>query len=435
MNSESLTITALYGGAMALIWSIYGWRRRRASGRSQALLDEAREAGLAEPASLHPVIDHARCIGCASCIDACPEKSVLGLIGGKAHLVTPSACIGHGACARACPSQCITLVFGTEKRGVDIPLLSPEFETTVPGVYIAGELGGMGLIGNAIEQGRQAMVAIAQRGRGRDDRVDVLIVGAGPAGFSAALAAKQAGLNYLVVEQESFGGTVAHFPRGKLVLTRPVELPLVGKVRFSETSKEALLEFWQQVREEHQLNMRFNERMETMTQDGDGFVIKTSQAQYRARSVLLAVGRRGTPRKLEVPGEDLPKVVYRLIDAEQYRNQHVLVVGGGDSALEAAWTIAAQPGTKVTLSYRGEAFARAKARNRSEVQAAQENGKLQVLLESQVREIGVKHVRLIKGEQEIEVANDAVIVCAGGVLPTPFLKSIGIEVETKYGTA
>jgi thioredoxin reductase/Pyruvate/2-oxoacid:ferredoxin oxidoreductase delta subunit len=435
MGNDTLAITALYGGAMALIWSIYGWRRRLVSRRSQALLDDARDAGLAEPASLHPVIDHVCCIGCGSCIDACPEKSVLGLIGGKAHLVTPSACIGHGACARACPSKCITLVFGTEKRGVDIPLLSPEFETSVPGVYIAGELGGMGLIGNAIEQGRQAMMAIAQRGRGHDDRLDVLIVGAGPAGFSAALAAKQAGLSYRVIDQESFGGTVSHFPRGKLVLTRPVELPLVGKVQFRETSKEALLEFWQQVREQHQLQMRFNERMETMTVDGDGFTVATSQAQYRVRSVLLAIGRRGTPRKLEVPGEELPKVVYRLIDAEQYRGQHVLIVGGGDSALEAAWTIAAQPGTQVTLSYRGEAFARAKAKNRNEVQAAQESGKLQVLLESQVREIGAKHVRIVKGEKEIEVANDAVIVCAGGVLPTPFLKSIGIEVETKYGTA
>ena len=436
MDTGNILALLLYGLVMALIWGVYAWLRTRRTQKNLVKLNTAKAEGLGEPASLHPLIDHARCIGCGSCIEACPEKKVLGLIRGKAELINPAACIGHGACRTACPTQGITLVFGTEKRGVDIPLVKPNFETNVPGIFIAGELGGMGLIRNASEQGKQAVGSILKLdGLNRPGRLDVVIVGAGPAGIAAALTAKQHKLNYLVLEQDSLGGTVFQYPRGKLVMTSPVELPLVGKLPFKETSKEALLEFWNKITREHQLKINYNERVEGVTPDGDGFIINTVHGQHKCRAILLAIGRRGTPRKLDVPGEHLPKVVYRLIDPEQYRNQHVLVVGGGDSALEAACSIAEESGTTVTLSYRGDGFSRAKQKNRERIDKNIQDGRLTLMLNSGVTHVTAEQVEIEQQGAMHQIANDAIIVCAGGILPTPFLKSIGIEVETKFGTA
>ncbi|HEY9199436.1 MAG TPA: NAD(P)-binding domain-containing protein [Gammaproteobacteria bacterium] len=404
--------------------------------RSEAAFEQVRAAGLAEPASLHPLVDPVRCIGCGSCVAACPEGNVLGLINKKVALINPSHCIGHGACRTACPMEAITLVFGTEKRGVDIPQVGPDFQTNVPGVFIAGELGGMGLIRNAIEQGRQALDAVRKLpGIGRGEQLDVVIVGAGPAGIAASLGALQHKLRFVTVEQDSLGGTVAHFPRGKLVMTAPALLPIIGKVKFSETTKEALLTFWKDVVERTGLNIRFHERVEEVVAQDDTLLVRTNRDSYRTRAVLLAIGRRGTPRKLGVPGEDMSKVVYRLIDAEQYRGQNVLVVGGGDSALEAAASIAEQPDTRVTLSYRSEAFSRAKEKNRARIAAAEQSGRLRVIFKSIVLEVLPERVVLECEGERIDLPNDAVIVSAGGDLPTPFLKKIGIQVDTKHGTA
>jgi thioredoxin reductase/ferredoxin len=404
--------------------------------KSIELRDENERAGRNDAFSLHPLIDENRCIGCASCVKACPEESVLGLIQGKAVLVEASNCIGHGACKTACPTMAIQLVFGTEERGVDIPNVQSNFETNVPGIFIAGELGGMGLIVNAVEQGRQAIESIRRLpGIGQGNRLDVIIVGAGPSGFSASLAALHHKLRVLTIEQDTLGGSIAHFPRGKIVMTRPMELPMVGRVKVSESTKEKILEFWKKVERDTRVKINYSERLETVTREGDGFAVRTTRGEYRCRAVLLAIGRRGTPRKLGVPGEELDKVVYRLIDPEQYQGRHVLVVGGGDSALEAATAIAAVPSSTVTLSYRERAFARAKDKNRRQVEEAVSQKRLNVLYESKVQAIQKKSVAVELKGQVIHVPNDAVIVCAGGILPTPFLKEIGIEVETKHGTA
>ncbi len=262
-----------------------------------------------------------------------------------------------------------------------------------------------------------------------------MIVGAGPAGFSASLAALQYRLRFLTIEQEELGGTVAHFPRGKIVMTQPATLPIIGRVRIRETTKEALLQFWNQVAKKTGITINYGERMEAVTKEGSAFLVRTTRGTYKTGSVLLAIGRRGTPRKLEVPGEDLPKVVYRLIDAEQYRNKHVLVVGGGDAALEAASSVASESGTCVTLSYRSDAFSRAKEKNRNAIEQLRKAGRLRVLMESNVKGIAKEKVLVERKGKSLELPNDAVIVCAGGVLPTPFLKSLGIRIETKYGTA
>jgi thioredoxin reductase len=428
----------LYGLALVVILAIYYWRQHRTHQHNLRVHKETVAAGLTEPASLHPAIDPSRCLGCGACVKACPEQphhEVLGLINGKAVLVGPTDCIGHGACKTACPFDAISLVLGTERRGIDIPVLKPNFESNVPGIYVAGELGGMGLIKNALTQGRQALEAMAQDLKRRPGMLDVLIVGAGPAGLAASLAAKKLGLTYVTVEQEALGGAVFQYPRGKLVMTAPVELPLVGKIHFRSTTKEELLKFWTETCQGNGLDIRYKERVETVEQRDGSFHVRTTVASYQASRVLLAIGRRGTPRKLGVPGEDLPKVVYRLIDPEQYSGRRVVVVGGGDSALEAAASVAELGTSSVILSYRGNAFQRAKERNRQRVQEASALGRLKLLMGSGIEEIRPDAVVVKHADKVVTVANDDVIVSAGGVLPNDFLRSIGIEVETRYGTA
>lgn len=433
---DTLVAALVYIVPFVIGLMLFAMTRRRANRRANRTWEESKEAGLTEPTSLHPHIDLSLCCGSAACVTACPEHTVIGLVDGKAVVVDPTACIGHGACAAACPTQAITLVFGTEKRGVELPVVSPTFETNVPGLFIAGELGGMGLIRNAISQGVQAMDSIAKLpGLRRSDRLDVLIVGAGPSGFAASLAAKEKGLRALTIEQETFGGTVSHFPRGKLVMTAPARLPIIGQMKFREVSKETLMGFWKDARDQVALDMSYEEQLIGIDRDGDGFIVKTSKGTHRTRAVLLCIGRRGSPRKLGVPGEEQSKVIYRLADPEQFANQRVLVVGGGDSALEAAATIAEETNAIVDLSYRSEAFARAKRKNRARVDAAAASGRLTVRLASQITSISKASVQLKTSSGPIELPNDAIIVCAGGVLPTDFLKSVGIQTTTKFGVA
>jgi thioredoxin reductase/NAD-dependent dihydropyrimidine dehydrogenase PreA subunit len=438
MQGNFLTYLYLIPVLVIVIW--YWSRHKRLERESFAALKVATESGMLEPPTLHPEIDPTKCIGCKSCVVACPEQgahAVLGMIAKKAWLIGPTDCIGHGACRTACPADAIKLVFGTATRGVDIPVVKPNFETDVPGVFIAGELGGMGLIRNAVEQGRQAMESITRLlKRAHKNQHDVVIVGAGPAGFASTLAAKAANLNSVTLEQEELGGTVAHFPRRKLVMTQPAELPIVGKMNFKEVQKEELIDYWQQVEKKTGININYDERVESIepTANGSGFVVTTNRAEYETRAVLIAIGRRGSPRQLGVPGEGLSKVTYRLIDPEQFRNMHVLVVGGGDSALEAATSIAEEPGTTVTLSYRSGAFSRAKPKNRDKVEAMRSEGRLRVLFNSNVKEIRQDSVVIAVGEKVGQLKNDAVIISAGGILPTAFLKTIGISVETKWGT-
>ncbi|MEK7236998.1 MAG: NAD(P)-binding domain-containing protein [Nitrospirota bacterium] len=433
--SHSYLTTLLYLLPLIIALVLYYRRHSKRETQFSACLAETVKSGVAEPLTLHPVIDVNKCIGSSACVKACPEHA-LGIVRGKAVLVEPDHCIGHGACEAACPVEAIQLVFGTEKRGIDIPQVKPTFETNVPGIYIAGELGGMGLIRKGVDQGARAIASIRKH-KGSANELDVVIVGAGPAGISASLAAKEAGLRFVTVEQEdSLGGSIFHYPRRKLAMTAPMTLPIVGKFNKYEISKEELLTFWSRITGDNDITINFTERMDAITKTGRGFLVKTSKDSYNTKNVLLAIGRRGTPRKLGVLGEEQSKVVYRLIDAEQYRGMHVLVVGGGDSAAEAALAIAEEQGSTVSVSSRGDdILTRPKEKNRMRLKEFATQGKLKIFLNTSVKQIGKDTVMLEQEGKSCSLKNDAVIVCAGGTLPTPMLKEIGVMVDTYYGTA
>lgn len=391
------------------------------------------------PRAQHPHIDANACIGCATCTTVCPEGDVLAMLAGKAAIVNGYKCIGHSLCAEACPVGAITMKMAPPGMSADLAVLSPEYETSVPNLFIAGELGGLALIKNAINQGRECVDTIGARLQARTNSVpgvlDLLIVGAGPAGISASLRAMERKLNYLTVEQDEIGGTVAKYPRQKLVMTSPVELPLYGKFKKMELSKEDLIALWKSLLQREDFKVRTGEKIEDIQKGVDGiFTIRSNKGQYRARSVILSLGRTGNPRKLGVKGEELPKVMYRLIEADHYINKRILVVGGGDSAVEAAMGLANQKGNTVTLSYRGEAFARIKERNSQRLQECMRSGKVQVLFKSLPTEFHPdKAVLQIDGATR-DLPNDYVWIFAGGEPPRAFLEKIGVRLGSRDTT-
>lgn len=416
---------------------IYIRKQRKTTRIVEDKILTAKHDGVYEPVSLYPVIDPDKCIGSGACIKACPEHDILGLRNGRATIINAAQCIGHGACFKACPVEAVSLWIGTEKRGVDLPQISPDFETNVKGIYIAGELGGMGLIRNAVTQGKEAVENIARSiKKNQNATYDLIVVGAGPAGISATLAAHEKKLKVLTLEQDSLGGTVFTYPRSKIVMTHPMTLPLFGKVRFRETDKGQLLELWQSVIKKYHLEIKERTKVEKIDYTDGIFYVGTSTGEtFSTQTVLLAMGRRGTPRKLNIPGEESQKVSYRLLDSEQIKNKKIIVVGGGDSAVEAALMLCNE--NQVTLSYRKEQFSRLKVKNKSLIDSAMNVGMLQVIFMSDLVSIENETVHLkITGQDEASILeNDLVYIFAGGELPTEFLKKTGIQMNTKKGEA
>lgn len=415
---------------------VYLRRKERQSKITDEKIRKATEEGLHEPVSLHPYVDVNRCIGTGACVEACPEKDILGIKNRRATVINASRCIGHGACFHACPTEAITLRIGTEKRGVDIPHVSKTFETNIPGIYIAGELGGMGLIRNAVEQGRQAVENISRKfNRNNSGQYDLVIVGAGPAGISASLTARKHNLRFILLEQDTLGGTVFTYPRQKIIMTSPMDLPLFGRVKLFETSKPELLNLWETVLAKYDIKVQENCRVESIvTINGNGFdVITSDNRHFTAAYVVLATGRRGTPRKLNVPGEEKEKVAYRLLEPEEIKGKNILIVGGGDSAIESALLLADQ--NHVTISYRNEVFNRIKPLNNIAVNKALAAGKLQVRFKTSLVHIEDDCVTL-KAENDghdLKLSNDLVFIFAGGELPTRFLEKTGITITKKFG--
>ncbi len=408
--------------------------------QARATLDDARAKNLSEPFSLHPKIDPNLCAGCGACVSACPEGEILRLVNNRAALVSPTKCVGHGECEAACPFDAITLVFGTKTRGKEIPRITSHYESNISGLYIAGELGGMGLIRNAVRQGRKAVEHAAAQLQRAPSSVsadyDMVIVGAGPAGIAAALAAKDRGLNYVCLEQDQYGGTIANFPRQKIIMSQPAELPIVGQMKFPrhKVSKEELIARWEEIRSEQKLVVREHTKFLNLIKNDQIFELETSAGKITSRRVVLATGVRGSPRKLGVAGESLPKVTYNLIEPEQYHSQHVAVVGSGNSAAEAVDMLCKKGlGNTVSLLAVTAGFDRCNSTNEAKVRTAAAEGRVNLYFETKVEAIHPGYLDILVGGQRQILKNDFLFIFIGAELQTKFFNQLGILVDKKFG--
>ncbi|MCC6430047.1 MAG: NAD(P)-binding domain-containing protein, partial [Gemmatimonadaceae bacterium] len=294
------------------------------------------------------------------------------------------------------------------------------------------------LIKNAINEGKMAIEHIMTqlpscepRSDGDPEAFDVCIVGSGPAGLSAGLEAHRGKLRYVILEQGSVSDTVRKYPRKKLLLAEPVSIPLYGDLWIADASKETLLQVWETIIANTGLEVRTGIKVDRIAREGAFFDVVADGAHYRARRVVLAMGRRGTPRRLGVPGEETDKVFFDIVEMEAFAGQRVLVVGGGDSAVESALGLANQPDTEVRLSYRGDAFSRVKPRNTDKLQRAIAEGRVIPMLKSEVREIRSDVVVMDVGGETAILPNDTVIVRIGGEAPSAFLEKLGVRIVEK----
>jgi thioredoxin reductase (NADPH) len=387
-----------------------------------------------------PVINASLCVGCGSCVEVCPEQGTLELLSHKAILAHPDRCTGHARCKDVCPTQAIALTYDGNLQTIRVPQVNERFETNVPGLHIVGELGGMGLIKTAINEGKLVMDHLRKKMAEQPqqlapDQFDVAIIGAGPAGLSASLTAQQHGIRYLTLEQGEIASTIRQYPRQKFLMAEPLEIPLYGSLYVGDGTKEALLEVWESIIKNTGVLIRTNEGLQSVQRNGNGFYVISSKQQYYARFVVLAIGRRGVPRKLNVPGEQLSKVSYRLIEADSYEAKRVVVVGGGDSAIEAALALSRANRNKVTLCHRGADFSRARERNREFLTTAQKEGRIEILLNANIAEITATSVTVNATAGARMIPNDFVFVLIGGESPEEMLQRMGVQIVEKAFSA
>ena len=429
-------------GVMFFIFLAYHGIRKREKHDQEAKKKwkDAQEKKMDQPMTLHPQIDPTLCGGCGACVTACPEGEILRLINHKAVLIEPTKCVGHGECEIACPLDAIKLVFGTKERGMQLPRINTHYETNVSGLYIAGELGGMGLIRNAVKQGKLAAEHAAETVKGVPGTadVDLLVVGAGPAGLAASLAAQSVGANYLCIEQSKFGGTIYNFPKQKVVMSYPLELPGIGQIKFpkNKVSKEEILSVWNGVRSQKKLAIRENVKFINLSKDNDIFHVETSTGIIKAKKVIMGMGVRGSPRKLGVPGEESIKVTYNLLDPDQYKQQWIAVVGGGNAGVEAAQYLA-KPSrrNKVFLLVRGDQLDRCNEDNQNKIFAMAEQKQVVISWNTVVEEILPDHIIVNRQGEKLRLQNDYLFIFAGAELPFKFLESLGVKIDTKHGEA
>lgn len=318
------------------------------------------------------------------------------------------------------------------------PVVDRHFESNIPGLFIIGDLSGAPVVKLAMEQGDEVARHIASLPDARTEdpkAYDIIVAGAGAAGLNAALVAQDLGLKVLVLEKGRIANTIEDFPEGKWVYAEPDSRPAKGKLWLDGASKEDLLARWHQIIRDNKLEVRTGEGLERLRKLGDGhFEVESSNATYRAKRVVLATGQRGNPRRLGAPGEDRERVYHRLYSPRHYHGEKILVVGGGNSAVEAALTLAEQ--NEVVLSYRGPAFTRVFKDNQRKLQQAIENGRLQVIYNSVVKSFGDRTYTLEierEGKKSIEERPyDHAFVLIGSDVPTAFLKSLGIRLENEW---
>jgi thioredoxin reductase (NADPH) len=406
-----------------------------------------------------PVINASLCIGCSSCVDICPETGTLEMLNGKAILAHAERCTGHAKCVEVCPTQAIALSFGGVLQTLRVPLVKEDFETNVPGLFIVGELAGMALIKSAVNEGKMVIDHLKRRmerdhpaaaqkaaaavlnerchepaapaSQPTDATTDVLIVGSGPAGLSAALTAHQYGLQYVVLEQGEIAASIRQYPRHKFLMAEPLEIPLYGHLYVGDGTKETLLSVWEKIIQNTGVRIQTNHRVERVVRNGQGFWVETAKEKFHATYVVLAMGRRGTPRRLGVPGEELGKVTYKLIEADSYNDSDLMVVGGGDAAIEAALALGRGGRNRVTLSYRGDSFSRLRDRNRQQFELAEKEGRVVVLRSSQVAEVRPGSVLLDHAGSRKEIPNQFLFILIGGESPEEFLRKTGVEIVEK----
>lgn len=407
--------------------------KNKESQKNAELLNQVYEPDESEIGMLKPVIDRDICVGCASCVNACDVGGTLAIVNNKSYLVNPKACESHGNCAKACPTGALQLFEVGQPRMQEVPEFDKQsYESNLSNVFIIGELTGTGLIKNALTDGQLVIEKILNKKdfelSKKSEIFDVAIVGSGPAGLSAGLACIKNELNYVIIEQNDIANTIRNFPRKKLLLSEPVRIPMYGTLWAGDCTKEELIEIWDKTIQISGVKINSHEKLNSLSQESGHFVLETPKAIYKANYVLLALGKRGTPRKLGVKGEELSKVTYKLQDAETYKNEKIVVVGAGDSAIEAAVSLANQNTNKVTVVNRNNHFNRAKEKNKNNILNYSESGKIEILYNSNLIEVLEKSIKIKVEEKLVEKENDSVLIFAGGELPNKFLKSIGVNV-------
>ncbi|MFQ5652751.1 MAG: NAD(P)-binding domain-containing protein [bacterium] len=318
------------------------------------------------------------------------------------------------------------------------PYLKKHNESNIPGLFIIGDLAGAPVIKYAMAQGYEVIEHIATRGAsnggGGKEVYDVLIIGAGAAGLNAALQAKARGMHYIVLEKNRIANTIENFPEGKWVYAEPDSQPPKGKLWLDGASKEDLMKNWHRIIDENKLKVRTNEGVEKIDKKDGVFQVTSSKATYRARHVVLATGQRGNPRKLDVPGEEQEHVYHRLYSPRKYKNESILVIGGGNSAVEAAITLSEQ--NKVYLSYRRGEFSRIFKDNERRLNEQIAAGKIEPVFHSTVVEFGKKQARLNvrenRSDRERTLPYDHAFVLIGADVPREFLQSLGIRMENEW---
>jgi thioredoxin reductase len=417
----------------------------------------------------HPVIFPDRCIGCHACVEACPHD-VLAIVGGIATVVARDQCMDDTSCQVECPvnpKACIVVNTTKKIQSRPAPVRDAAFMTNVPGCYITGDVSGTPLIKNAANEGAEVIKHIARElndGVAPEPKaeLDVAIIGIGPAGLSAAITAQQQNLRYVGIEQDRVLSTIEAYPKGKYVFFKPETMPSRGSlmVEGAGEQRERILEAWIGAMKSGGVVINEGERCKSVqrAEDGDYFMVQTEKGlekekvTYRVRRVVLALGTRGTPMRLRLPGEEMKvtrdgrtedKVKYRLTDAASYQRKKIIVVGAGNSAIEAAVDLVARRDgdrisfrppdeiNEVTLVIRSDLKNDLKFGNKMQVYQCIDEGKIKVFFGTAIKEIRDAEVVLMNArtsEVKATIANDYIFAMIGGDRPTKFLETIGIKI-------